>query len=213
MAKIPFGVLGPFFGKVGPVSGYKWKEISVMRSLRGKSNKPPTEAQLQQREKFGFTSKFLKGISDLIKIGFGELAIGKTEYQCAMSYNLDNAVSGKRPDFKLHYDKVAVSRGSLPNAVFPEVKAGDNASELRFIWADNSGIGLAAATDHAIAAVYCPAVKRWTFRQAPDAKRADCSALLVVPAFSGQTVHTWLTFVSEAGKASDSVYTGEIVVK
>jgi len=213
MAKIPFGVLGPFFGKAGPISGYTWKGKAVMRSQRKPSNKPPTAAQAQQQNKFGVVSRFLGGISDFIKTSFKELAIGKTEFQCAMSYNMANAVSGTNPDFTLHYDRVAVSRGSLPNAVLPEAKARDAAGEIIFTWADNTGIGLAAAADKAIPVLYYPGRNIWTRDIKPAVSRADGSVVLSIPGFSGQAIHTWLTFISEEGKAADSVYTGEVLVR
>ena len=210
MAKIPFGILGPFFGKAGTVSGYMWKGIPVMRALRRPTNKPPTPAQVQQRAKFGFTSRFLGGLSsEFIKTGFHELAKGKTEFQCAMSYNIAHAISGTHPDFKIHYELVCVSRGQLPNAVLPEVKM--EGDKIRFFWADNTGIGMAAAGNRAMLAAYCPANNEWC-SAISDAQRADCSALLPVINVDGSRYQTWLSFVSADGVTADSIYTGEVMV-
>lgn len=215
MAKIPFGILGPFSGTVGHVIGRSWKGKAVMTGLRkaSKRDKHPTAGQKAQRTKFGFTSKFMKGLAPLVKKSFRELAIGKTEFQCALSYNIYNAVSGKAPDFTLHYELVAVGRGTLPNAVLPEVKTGEATGDILFIWADNSGIGGAAATDTAFVVVYNPADRTWLYKKEPDAKRSDGAAALRLPHLAGKTVHTWLTFVSEAGRAADSIYTGKLLVK
>ena len=213
MAKIPFGILGPLIGTLGPVIGKTWKDKATLSSQRSpaKTDKNPTPAQLNQREKFGFVSKFLHGASSLVKITFRELAIGKTEFQCAVSYNVSNAVSGAYPDYTLHYNLVSVGRGTLPNAVLPEAKPGDTPGEIRFIWADNTGIGTAAATDTAIAVMYLANEKHWA-RVPQDAKRSDGSLVHKFTGYKG-TVHTWLTFVSDNEKASDSVYTGAVVLE
>lgn len=214
MAKIPFGILGPFSGKAGTVIGTRWKGKAIMRSLRSESarDEDPTPKQAVQRTKFGFVSKFMKGLAPLVKRSYAELAVGKTEFQCAISHNLCNAVSGSSPHFILHYDKVSVGRGTLPNAELPEAKGGDTPATVRFFWADNTGMGLASADDEALAVIYCPALKRWVHESLPKATRADGSLTAIIPAFSGKTVHTWLTFVSDNEKASDSVYTGEIIL-
>jgi len=212
MAKIPFGILGPVIGSLGPVVGKTWKGKATLSSQRNpaKTDKNPTPAQLNQRKKFGFVSQFLHGLGPLVKKTFKELANGKTEFQCAVAYNVSNAVSGVHPNYTLHYELVSVGRGTLPNAVLPEAKLGDIPGEIRFIWADNTGIGTAAATDTAIAVIYVPGVERWA-RYDLEAKRSDCS---IVHSFTGikGTVHTWLVFVSDNDKASDSVYTGALTL-
>jgi len=212
MAKIPFGILGPVIGSLGPVTGKTWKDKATLSSHRkpAKTDKNPTPAQLNQREKFGFVSRFLNGLGPLVKKTFKELANGKTEFQCAVSYNVSNAVSGVHPNYTLHYELVSVGRGTLPHAVLPEAKLGDTPGEIRFIWADNTGIGTAAATDTAIAVIYVPGVERWA-RYDLEAKRSDCSIMYSFTGIKG-TVHTWLVFVSDNGKASDSVYTGSLVL-
>ena len=214
MAKIPFGILGPFSGTIGPVVGSKWKIKDTMRSARSasKRDKNPTPDQAKQRTKFGFTSHFLGGLGPLVKNSFRELSTDKTGFQCAVSYNVCNAVSGDDSGYTVHYEHVSLGRGTLPNAVLPEAKAGDTPGDIRFIWADNTGLGTAAANDTAIVVAYEPGVERWLYKKAPAAKRADCSDVFNLPGLVGKKLHTWLLFISDNGKASDSVYTGEVVV-
>jgi len=210
MAKIPFGILGPVIGSLGPVTGKTWKDKATLSSHRkpAKTDKNPTPGQLNQRKKFGFVSKFLNGLGPLVKKSFKELATGKTEFQCAVAYNVSNAVSGVYPNYSLHYELVSVGRGTLPNAVLPEVKPGDTPGEIRFVWADNTGIGTAAATDKAIAVIFLAGVERWSYYE-PRAKRSDCALVYNIGHYKGM-VHTWLVFVSDNDKASDSVYTGAL---
>ncbi|HEY4149264.1 MAG TPA: DUF6266 family protein [Chitinophagaceae bacterium] len=209
MAKHPFGILGPFFGKVGTVTGYTWKKIPVMRALPRKTNKKRSPAQVNQQQKMAFVTRVLKGLSNFIRIGFKEEATAMTEFNKAISCNMSHAVSGASPDFKLHYDLVAVSRGSLPNAVLPEAKP--EGAAIRFCWADNSGIGKAAATDKAIVAVYRPDINSW-YTLVSDVRRTDASVLFQLPGNEGKPFHTWLSFVSEEGETACSAYTGEVAM-
>ena len=210
MAKIPFGILGPVIGSLGPVTGKKWKDKATLSSHRkeAKTDKNPTPAQRNQRKKFGFVSKFLNGLGPLVKMSFEELATSKTEFQCAVSYNVSNAVSGEYPNYTLHYERVSVGRGTLPNAVLPEAKQGDTPGEIRIIWADNTGMGTAAATDKAIAVMYLPGADRWIYTDT-QVKRSDCSIVHNLTGIKG-TVHTWLVFISGNKKASDSIYSGAV---
>src|SRR5882724_94005 len=68
MAKIPFGILGPVIGSLGPVTGKTWKGKATLSSHRNpaKTDKNPTPAQLNQRKKFGFVSQFLNGPGPLV---------------------------------------------------------------------------------------------------------------------------------------------------
>jgi hypothetical protein len=214
MAKIPFGILGPFIGSIGPVTGKMWKDKGTISAKRNeaKTDKNPTPAQLNQREKFGFVNRFLHGASDLVKMTFRELATSRTEFQRAVSYNVSNAVSGAYPDYTMHYDLVSVGRGTLPNAVLSEAKPGDTPGEICFVWADNTGIGTAAAADKAIAVIYLPNEKCWAYNNSlQEAQRSDCSIILNLRHHQG-TVHTWLLFTDGKGKASDSVYTGALTL-
>jgi hypothetical protein len=103
-----------------------------------------------------------------------------------------------------------VGRGTLPNAMLPEAKTGEAPGDIRFVWADNSGIGTAAATDKAIAVVYLPAAVHWGYF-GTRVNRSDGALVYSLGSYKG-TVHTWLVFISGNGKASDSVYTGMLEI-
>ena len=214
MAKIPYGILGPIIGSIGPIIGKKWKDKATISAARvpAKTDKHPTPAQLNQREKFGFVNNFLHGLGPLTKMTFVEQAVGKTEFQCAVGHNVSNAVSGQYPHYTLHYDRVSVGRGTLPNAVLPEAKPGDNPGEILVIWADNTGVGTALATDRAISVACMPGHPGWSSTRKIVTRRSDCSLVHDMGGYRGP-VHTWLVFVSESGKASDSVYTGEVILQ
>ncbi|MBS1563205.1 MAG: hypothetical protein JST39_02400 [Bacteroidetes bacterium] len=215
MAKIPQGILGVVIGSLGPVTGKKWKTKLTLSSHRqpAKTDKHPTPDQQVQRSKMAVVSHFQKGTKELVKLTFREPAIDITEFQCAISYNMCNAVSGSSGAYTLHYDRAAVGRGTLPNASMPEAKAGDKTGDLVFSWIDNTGTGQAAANDSAFVVIYCPATGKWSWNRMLPVRRSDKQFVINMPHLIGKTIHTWLTFTSAAGKSADSVYTGEILVK
>ena len=77
----------------------------------------------------------------------------------ALSYTLDNAITGVYPSFEIDYAVALVSRGGLPNVLGPAVTSGAG-SVLTFSWTDNSGVGIAKATDQAILVAYCPELRQ-----------------------------------------------------
>jgi hypothetical protein len=103
-----------------------------------------------------------------------------------------------------------VSRGDLPNASAPAATIAG--TTVHYTWTDNSGSGSALATDEAVLVVYCPALNLTIFNSAP-AQRNAAAATLNVTNFAGQTVQTWIAFLSADGKqASNSFFTGELTV-
>lgn len=209
MAKFPNGVLGAFHGVIGPITGCYWKTIFYGRALPVPSNKPPTPPQKQQRTRFGFASSFLSPMTDLIKTSFREYAIAMTEFNNAVSYTTKNAVSGSFPDFQIHYDRLLVSRGSLPNADGPVAVV--EGTRVHFSWKDNSGLGNAKSTDKTIRVVYFPSTKSISYKIG-QSRRGDETETVDFTGWKNETVHTWLAFIAADGTTSCSVYTGELVL-
>ena len=211
MGKISQGILGGFSGTVGTVVGGNWRGIDYMRSRSTKrSSKPRSQKQLDQQAKFGMVSKFAYSISDLLDISFKDYAVKKTGTNSAMSYLLQEAVTGSSPNFSLDYSKVLISRGKLTGALNAAVNT-SAAGRLVFTWTNNAGSGTAKANDRAIIVVYCPSLKQSVYTTL-GATRSSGSLTMDVP-FSGEQVHTYLGFLSEYGQeVATSVYAGMLRV-
>jgi hypothetical protein len=93
-----------------------------------------------------------------------------------------------------------VSRGKLPNVLAPTVILGAG-SILTFSWMDNSGAGLAKATNQAILVAYCPELKQAIYTL-PGGLRSELTGELHVLPFSGLAVQTWVGFISETKNGS-----------
>lgn len=211
MGTINKGILGGFSGKVGNVVGGNWKGIDYMRSKSSKRNFKATQAQLEQQLKFGLAIRFVQSMSGLVELSFRNFAVRKTGINSAVSYTLKNAIAGTYPVYSILYADALVSRGDLPNVLAPAVTAGLG-SIVTWSWTDNSGVGIAKATDKALLVAYCPALNQCIYTTGSASRNAITDSLNL-SAFSGQDVQTWIGFISENGEnVASSLFTGVVTV-
>ena len=211
MGTINKGILGGFSGKVGTVIGGNWKGIDYMRSKASRRNFKASQRQLEQQAKFTIAIRFVQSFSGLAEISFGNFAVRKTGINSALSYTLKNAITGVYPAFSIAYANVLVSRGDMPNVLAPAVTVAAG-SIVTWNWTDNSGVGVARATDKALLVVYCPAFNQCIYSTG-GANRSVLTDSLDLSSFSGQDVQTWIGFISEDGQnVASSFYTGMLTV-
>lgn len=212
MGKIEQGILGGFSGKVGNVVGGNWKGIDYMRIKPANVENPRTEDQLDQRSKFVTVLKFLQPLTVFIREGFAGYAVKMTEFNNAMSYNLNNAVSGVYPDYTIDYANALVSRGSRKGALNPAV-ASSAPGQVEFTWDDNSGEVNAGAADKAMLVVYNSVKKDAEFVTAGADRTAGNQTVTVPDAYSGDTVQAFIAFKDpETNQVSNSIYVGSVDV-
>ncbi len=211
MGQLIKGILGGFSGKVGTVIGGTWKGIDYMRSKSGKRSGKGTQLQIEQRAKFAITTKFVHSMGDLLMVSFRKFAVQQTGINSAFAHVLANCITGVYPAYALDYTMALVSRGDLPNATAPTAAAAGN-GEIGFNWQDNTGRGKALGTDEAILVAYCPA-QQAAVHITGSALRADGTGKLNVASFAGETVETWIGFISANGRqVASSVHTGQVLV-
>ena len=211
MARYERGVLGSFNGKVGTVVGAKWKGIEYMKIKPGKSTKPPTQLQIEQRAKFTLLIRFVSTMGKLLEQTFKGSAIKMTGVNSAFRYIYDNAIVGTYPSFALNFSKVLISKGNLINVGNPTAVA-SGGGLIKFNWADNSGVALSNANDKSILVVYCEELKRTLYVTSAGGRSAQ-TASIDASMFVGKTVETWLGFIAaDDSDVASSIYTGELVV-
>ncbi len=212
MGKISQGILGGFSGKVGNVIGGNWKGIDYMRVRPASVSNPQTEGQVDQRSKFSTVLGFLQPLRGFLKIGFRGYAIKMTEFNSAMSYNVKNAVIGVYPDYVIDFESALISRGGLTGALNPTVNS-PAVGQVQFNWVDNSIDGNARPTDRAMVLVYNPARNEAVYVTDGSARSIGNHTLTVPDQYSGDTVYTFIAFISEDRKeVSNSKYVGELIV-
>jgi hypothetical protein len=216
MGKYLKGILGAFSGLVGSVVGATWNGIDVMRSRPKKSSKPPTLAQMKQRDTFALMRGFSREVSDIIRIGFQAYRVGQTPDNAAFSLNIENAVTGVYPSISIDYPEFVLSKGNLLDA--PEITVATTIdAQLDFSWLNNADVAdplNTNSTDKVAFVVYNPSKQAFA-KKVGAAVRSALSYDMVLPAtWSGDNVHIWALFVSASGKVvSDSVYLGATVVQ
>jgi len=208
MGIISQGILGGVSGKVGNVVGASWKGIDYLRIKPSNVANPRTEGQVNQRNKFSTTLEFLQPNLGFIQVGYKGYAVSKTAFNAAMSYVLNNAITGVSPNFSVDYSLALMSRGSLSK---PLNGATDllTAGQVTFTWDDNSAEGNANATDKAMVLVYNPD-KKESMYILNGAERTVGTQVITIPnTYAGDTVELFMAFVTADGSSvSNSVYLG-----
>lgn len=210
MAIFEQGILGGFSGKVGPIVGSTWKGKDVMKARPRTKKGGSSVKQIDQQLRFSAVAGFQAPFAELFDVTFKGFATGITAQNAAFSYNYQNALAGKSPDYSIDYSKALVSRGGLPNADNLQVTASNGT--VFFTWTDNSGDGKAAATDTSVLVVYCEEKNMAKYTWA-GAGRSTGAAHLDASSFIGKKVQTWLAFLSADGsEVASSIFTGELVI-
>ena len=214
MGKISQGVLGGFSGKVGNVVGGSWKGIDYMRIKPASVANPRTAAQVDQRSKFSIVLNFLQPLSEFLRVGFKLYAKKMTQFNSAMSYNLNHAVTGAYPNFSIDYPNVLVSRGQL-NGAIGAAATSTNPATVDFTWVDNSGPGRskASTTDKAMLLLYNASKGIAVYNLEGESRDTGAQSLDTPADFSGDDVEAFMAFISEDGsQVSNSVYVGSVTV-
>jgi hypothetical protein len=208
MGKIAQGILGGFSGKVGTVVGGRWKNIDYIRAKPVSVANPRTEGQVNQRNRFTITLEYLQPNLGFIQKGYKAYAVGKTEFNAAMSYVLNNAIVGTAPNFSVDYSLALLSRGSLPGVLNGATDLA-TAGQVTFSWDDNSTGVNANPTDQAMVLVYNPS-KKESIAILDGADRATGTQVVTIPdGYAGDTVELFMAFVTTNGsQVSNSVYLG-----
>jgi hypothetical protein len=212
MGTIKQGILGNFSGKVAAVIGGTWKGIGYMRGIPAKVANPQTDLQLQQRQKFSVTMKFLQPLTQFLKTGFKNYADKMSGINAAMAYNFRNALLGTYPNFTINYPNALVARGVLAPAL-NQAAASTVAGTVLFTWTDNSDESGASPFDQNLLVIYNP-VKNQAVTFSELGTRADATQAVTVPhSFSGDLVHCYIAFITVDGQMlSNSKYAGAITV-
>ena len=211
MAQIKQGALGKVSGKIGNISFSTWKEKTVVKERPSKSKKPASKKQLEQRAKMATGNQFMRTIKEVLTLCYRDLTVKMTGYNAAVRHLLKNAISGEYPDYSIDYSQVRISRGEI-RQVFKPTASSAKADTITVTWTTDSGVGKSRPGDKAILVAYCEAMKvsAYTVEGPP---RSAGTADLELPGFNGQTVHTWVAFISEDGSdVSDSLYAGKVTI-
>lgn len=211
MAQIKQGALGKVSGKIGNISFSSWKEKTVVKERPSASKKPASQKQLEQRAKMTTGNQFLRTLKEVVTLAYRDLTVKMTGYNAAVRNLLKFALNGQYPDYSIDYSQVQICRGEI-RQVFKPAASSAKTDTITFTWTTESGVGKSRPGDKAILVAYCEAMKVSAY-MVDGPPRSAGTADLAMPGFNGQTVHTWVAFISEDGSdVSDSVYAGKVTI-
>lgn len=212
MGKINQGILGGVSGQVGNVIGGSWKGIDYLRIKPSSVANPRTAGQVDQRSKFGTVLRFLQPVTEFLRVGFKFYANKMTQFNAAMSFNLNNAVTGVYPNHMIDYATALVSRGNL-TAASNGASTSPSAGNVDVTWTDNSGSGSALATDKALIVLLNTSRGEAVYTTAGPDRSLGTATIPVPLEYSGEDVEVFLGFVAENGsKVANSSYLGSVTI-
>ncbi|MET1057613.1 MAG: DUF6266 family protein [Pedobacter sp.] len=215
MGKSFNGLLAGTRGKVGPVVAQKGvKGYTIVKIKSEPTSKPPKVKQINQRTKFGLVTSFVGNFKKFTDLGFQDNADELLPFAAAVQYNIDNAVTGIAPNYKIDFPNVKLSKGRLESSnTLQLVMAADGDFTVTWDPADIDPAEKAERDlDKVMLVVYDPLHNRIYYNDVFT--RGDYKITSTIPRlFAGGPLHAWLMFVSAEGtKASTSEYISGFVI-
>lgn len=199
---------GSFSGKLGNITGCRWKGVHYVRKLPQRTA-PPSEKQLVNRFIFGLVHSWISPINDYVRLGFkdyGERVYGNN---AAKSMIFDKALIRDGYNSKIDPSCVQVSYGSLelPN-VQMELALGE---KLIFTW--NPAISSDGHPQDQIMPlaynVHAKAASFYLYGEFRKNGREEINLAGVTPG----TYHVYAAFVAyDRSRQSNSVYLGAVQI-
>lgn len=212
MAKYKSGIIGSLSGKMGNVVAASWRGVEYLRELPGKSGSKGTVRQLEQRFKMTLVSGWLRPLRDIIWLGYPSHDAAKTPMNACIGYHLVHALKQDEEwAWVIDFEKAVFSRGELLVSYVVELVAVDGLLTVK--WLNATASVFSAPDDRATFIVYSVARRQFvTFEEV--CKRIDGEVALRLPdVFSRETLHVWMHYVAEEGRAvSTTLYLGTVAV-
>ena len=207
MAKMPFGIMGPFVGSIGPVVGSSWKGIPYQKKKYKKRTKKVTKKELGNRDKFGEGQRWLQPITEFVRTGFRGYK-GKIEgFIAAKSYLSHFAWEGTGADMRINPALMKVSVGPLP--LSGELAVEKVNEGLRFSWSTEAVEG-GSRFDQVMMLAY-DIEHGLSYGITTGQLRSTGSDLLAMAPSKGTIFHVYMAFNGfDRISQSDSVYMGTI---
>lgn len=210
MGKIPFGILGPVYGKAGNIVGYVLNGQHIVKAVPAKTTKPMTKPRKTSCGRISEISEFFSPMKTFLRVAFSPAARGTTEnwYNLAMKYNNPHVVKGAFPNLEIDYPKAVLSMGPLEKPVNPLVTLLDD--QVTFNWevveADKWLEG------EAMLMVYFPETNAAVYKISGMRRDVGEDSVTINQKQKNMMMVAYMTFVSSDRQTfSDSVYVGTII--
>ena len=225
MARIDYGIMGPFNGKVGTVVGYLWNGKPCMRAYKRYVNNPRTEAQQEHRTLFKQEVQLAAKMRWAVTTTMTEAAreAGMTSYNLFVHMNQEafgmehtpqslrdsSPKTGEQPigsNLVVDYSRLMLSMGDVPQVQLQAMEwSADNVLTIKY------ARGLGNAYDRVFLYVYVPELERG-FLSAGTYRREKRITLALPDEFASHDAHVYLMVQAADGRWSHSLYAGEIAM-
>ena len=186
---------------------------NIVRSKPVEVRDAKTEAQLAQREKFSVALSWIKMFLTVIRTGFATLAVGKSAYSAALSWYLNNGITGSPGSYAIDISNSRFVFGDISAISLTPGGIAIDGSEIYFT---SSALSLPTgivATDDASFIIYNVTTGAAFFYPAECTLESTNFVLPASFASVGDTVHLWIFAQSAtSNNLTDDFYAGEHVV-
>lgn len=207
MAIAENGPGGHHRGRLGNVVYYTLNGRNVTRTI-GVSDKPFTEAQLQQQLITKIRSELLHDLLDFINTGFSieKIPTKDNGFNMAVKNNL-TIIKGTFPELEVTFNELLLSKGPLKPAqnwsVTP-TRAG-----LEYSWDTDPEMAWPDTTDQVMLLAYFPKQRKVFYTLFGNTRSSGADTLEIPPSLIDEPMETYMSFISaDRKKLSDSIYTG-----
>lgn len=216
MGKTLNGLMTGTRGKVGPIVLQKGtRGYTIVKIKSEPTSKPAKVSQINQRTKFGLVTSLVGNFKQFIDVGFQNNQKELLPFAAAVQYNIDNAVIGTAPNYKIDFPKVMLSKGRLEGSNTLKLTMGKD-GEFTLTWdpvvdvnPDDKGT---RDLDTVTLVVYDPLHNRVFYNDYNTREKYQIKGT-VPRLFAGGPLHAWVTFVApDKTKVSNSEYISGFVI-
>mgnify|MGYP001093506808 CR=1 FL=1 len=205
-------IVGRARGKVSNNVFTTWKGLNVWKAKPITVSNPQTDGQLKQRSKFSILVAIASQLLAIVRIGFKEQAIGKTEVNAFNSTNqLNKYLNWTGNDWTPDPSKLQISKGSLGDTVVTPTTPINGSSSITITY-PNTATGAQSLGDKIMVYVESDETSKILIG---NKTRQDGSIVvnMDVPFTSGDIVNVYTFFQSVDGrKVSNNTYNSYTVL-
>jgi len=209
--------IGDYKGTIDTLVLSTWKDIDVAKSKPGKRRKKTTSVKLiQQNTIFGMVSRFFKSAKALINLGYQQPKVVKmTKFNAAVSYHLENAVSGNPADASLILSKIKLTCPiRKTQSGWNPVLSSAAENKVTVTWEINPFPQKCTQLDDTVLLVFYDTTYKLFFSIYDVVKRSDLSYTMIFQKrFTGHEMCCYMFLVSADGKlVSETDYLGMVTI-
>ena len=216
MGKQTEGINSGFRGTVGTVVGYMWRGQWCMRARPRFYHDAKTEAQLEQRELFKATVAYAGRVREVLRTGFHAPALAAHKTECNYFLKVNKGCFAMADgELAVDYEHLRVSEGPVAPVGFGEaVLQSDTVISIPF--EKNPEHRRAYSDDKVYVAAFCDNPPQYyddALLSLPVYRRTGSITVSLPDAWAGCEVHLYGFVQDNAGRTSDSVYLGAVMLE